>query len=205
MHNTIAVFTRHAELLLPILASFVAVLLTHWLTTRSRDRRDEAVERATLQGQVDAFVTAAAALRGASGVSDTVWENPKEKRRATAIVILGAIGGWASAEVRGRTDAWRFAVGLRDAAQLIAREVQARKVALSALQGPTLQLMTAATPLMHHHDERLAQAVESLLAAAEDIDDLERFERELAAFGQASRAALRPPPSVWSRLVRRSR
>lgn len=204
VHNAIDTITRHAGTILPILAAFLVALLTNWLTNRSRDRQDRAADRAALQAQVDAFITAAVAIRAAANVSDTLWEGRKEKLRATAIVVLGAVGGWASAEARGRADNWRYAAGLRDAAQLISREVHARKGALANLQATTVQLGAAATPLMRHHDERLVQAVEEVMAAAGAVDDHARFERALATFGQTARAALQPPPSIWSRMLRRT-
>ncbi|MER7497052.1 hypothetical protein ABT033_31205 [Streptomyces pharetrae] len=200
MHNAFDTLTRHADLLLPILAAFLVALLTNWLTNRGRDRQERAADRATLQAQVDAFVTGAVAVRAAANISDTIWEGRKEKWRATAVVVLGAVGGMASSEAQGN---WRYAAGLRDAAQLISREVHARKVALANLQASTVQLGAAATPLMRHQDERLVEAVEAVMAAASAIDDHARYEQALSAFGQAARAALQPPPSAWARLTRR--
>ncbi|MGW0188145.1 hypothetical protein ACWDV7_20570 [Streptomyces sp. NPDC003362] len=200
MHNAFDTFTRHADLLLPILAAFLIALLTSWLTNRGRDRQERAADRATLQAQVDAFVTAAIAVRAAATISDTIWEGRKEKWRATAVVVLGAVGGIASSVAPGN---WRYAAGLRDTAQLISREVHARKVALGNLQSSTVQLGAAATPLMRHQDERLVEAVEAVMAVAGTIDDHPRYEQALAAFGQAARTALEPPPSGWARLTRR--
>ncbi|MCZ4607385.1 hypothetical protein O3S80_27205 [Streptomyces sp. Lzd4kr] len=200
MHNTFDTLTRHVDLLLPILAAFLVALLTNWLTNRARDRQERAADRATLQAQVGAFSTAAIAVRSAADVSDTVWENRKEKWRATAIVVLGAVGGIASSGAPGN---WRYAAGLRDAAQLISREVYARKVALASLHAPAVQLGAAATPLMQHQDTRLVEAVEAVMDAIGDIDDRARLEQALSDFGQAARTALRPPPSAWARLSRR--
>ncbi|WP_331733870.1 hypothetical protein OHU34_46000 (plasmid) [Streptomyces sp. NBC_00080] len=201
MHDTIATITGHANTLLQVLAAFLVVLMTNGLTNRSRDRQDRATDRAALQVKVDTFITAAIAVRAAANVSDHIWEGPKEKWRATGIVMLGAFGGWASAEAHGRTDNWRYAAGLRDAAQLISREVHARKIALASLQASTVQLGAAATPLMRHQNERLVEAVEAVMSAASAIDDTARYERAMATFGQAARAALQPPPSFWARLV----
>ncbi|MFE1289682.1 hypothetical protein [Streptomyces sp. NPDC058751] len=200
MHNALDTFTRHADLLLPILAAFLVALLTNSLTNRARDRQDRAADRATLQGQVDAFITSAIAVRAAANISDSIWEGRKEKWRATAVVLLGSIGGIASSTAQ---DNWRYVAGLRDAAQLISREIHARKVALANLQASTVQLGAAATPLMRHQDARLVEAVEAVMAAASAVDDHARFEEALAAFGQAARTALQPPPSVWARLTRR--
>ncbi|MFF4276173.1 hypothetical protein [Streptomyces sp. NPDC001536] len=203
MHNALDIIADHGDTILQVLGGFLIAFLTNWLTNRSRDRQDRAAELATLQTQVDALIIAAVAVRAAAHISETVWEGRKERLRSIGIVALGAVGGWASAGTQGVSESWRYAAGMRDAAQLISRENHARKIALASLQGPMVQLGTAATPLMHHRDERLVQAVDEVMAAAGAIDDDARFERALAAFGQAARAALHPTPSLWDRLLRR--
>ncbi|MFE9437033.1 hypothetical protein [Streptomyces sp. NPDC006640] len=203
MHNTLNAITRHGDTILQVLGAVLIAFLTNALTNRARDQQDRASDRATLQAQVDAFITAAAVVRAAAQTSEIIWEGPKEKIRATAIVILGSIGGWASAEVTGRSDTWRYAAGLRDAAHLMSREIHARKTALSAVQASTVQLGTAAVPLTRHQDEHLVRAVHAVLEAASSIDDHHRFEEALRTFGQAARVTLRPEPSFWSRILRR--
>ncbi|NEB01932.1 hypothetical protein [Streptomyces sp. SID13726] len=203
MHNAIDTITRHGDTILQVLAAFLIAFLTNSLTNRSRDRQDRAAELATLQAQVDAFITAAAAVRASTYISETVWEGRKERWRAIGVVVLGAVGGWATAGTQGVPEKLRYAAGMRDAAQLISRENHARKIALAALQAPMVQLGTAATPLMRHQDERLVQAVDEVMAAAGAIDDSARFERAMTDFGQAARTALQPSPLLWNRLLRR--
>ncbi|MEV6192917.1 hypothetical protein AB0M19_11010 [Streptomyces sp. NPDC051920] len=204
MHNALTTLAKHGDTILQVLAAFLIAFLTNALTNRARDRQDRAGDLATLQAQVDAFITAAAVVRAAARTSDTIWEGPREKLRATAIVILGSIGGWAIAEASGRSDNWRYVAGLRDAAQLLSREVHARKTALASVQASTVQLGTAAVPLIRHHDQRLVHAVQAVMEAAGSINNSQRFEEALRAFGQAANAALQPPPSVWARMLRRA-
>jgi hypothetical protein len=204
VHNALNTLTRHGDTILQVLAAVLIAFLTNTLTNRARDRQDRAVDRATLQAQVDAFITAAAVVRAAAQTSEIIWEGPKEKIRATAIVILGSIGGWASADVSGRSDNWRYAAGLRDAAHLMSREIHARKTALASVQASTVQLGTAAVPLTRHQDERLVQAVQAVMEAAGSINNHQRFEEALRSFGQAANAVLQPPPSIWARMLRRA-
>ncbi|MET7310207.1 hypothetical protein ACWD7C_12895 [Streptomyces sp. NPDC005134] len=204
MHNIIETVTHNGETILQVLAAFFVALLTNWLTNRSRDRADRQGEKATLQAQVDAFINAIAVLRNAAHTNELIWEGPKETLRAVAIVGLGFVGGLARAGGADRTGGWGYASGLGEAAHLLSREVHARKLALAGLQGPMVQLGAAATPLMRHPDERLARAVDDVLAAAGDMEDPGRFEQALTVFGQAARVALQDPPSAWARLRRRT-
>ncbi|GGV50292.1 hypothetical protein [Streptomyces spectabilis] len=185
--------TDHADALL---AALLGVALTHGLNRRSRRREERAADTATLTAQVDAFTTALAAVRTVAASNRTLWERPQEKLRAAAIIGLGFLGGWARADTGGPRP---ITAGLAEAAHLISREVHAGKLALAHLHSPILQLAAAATPLLRHADERLAQATDAVITAAAGPDD-DALDAAVRAFAQASRQALTPRPPRWTRL-----
>ncbi|MGW3917800.1 hypothetical protein ACWEBX_41110, partial [Streptomyces sp. NPDC005070] len=66
MHNALNTLTRHGDTILQVLGAVLIAFLTNALTNRARDRQDRVGDRATLQAQVDAFITAAAVVRAAA-------------------------------------------------------------------------------------------------------------------------------------------
>ncbi|MER5302168.1 hypothetical protein ABT039_22295 [Streptomyces lasiicapitis] len=192
------ILTQHADTLL---ATALGVLLTHWRERHVRRREERTADTAALGAQVDAFTIALGAVRAVAASNQVLWERPREKLRASTIVGLGLIGGWARADAGG-SSAWPMAAGLADAAHLLSREVHASKLASVNLHGPMLQLGAAATPLLRHPDERLAQATDAVITAAR-AEDTAQLDAAVRALARASREALAPQPSLWARLRRR--
>ena len=88
-------------------------------------------------------------------------------------------------------------VGMGQAAELLSRDRRASKQNAAAAREPLARVATAAAPLVRSTD--VAAATEQLLGACTNVENAERLEVALEAFGQAVRAATAAPLSWWAR------
>ncbi|MFE0777107.1 hypothetical protein [Streptomyces sp. NPDC058861] len=177
----------------------IAVLAT-WLTSRSRNRQDEAKEREALRGHADMMTVAVTELQGAAVTNRLLWEGPAERARTFLLASLAYAGGMARARIAGGTDSQSNLVGMGRAAELLGRERIVSKQTAAALQAPMTRAAAAATPLLRCPDPAVVTATEELLNALQDVEDTVRLEEKLHAFGRAVNAATAPPLSWWRRL-----
>jgi hypothetical protein len=90
-------------------------------------------------------------------------------------------------------------VGIGQATEILSWDRRASKQAAAAVPEPLTRVATAAAPLMRYPDPAVATATEQLLNACGDVENTERLEVALTAFGQAVRAATAPRLSWWAR------
>ncbi|MBD0844742.1 hypothetical protein [Streptomyces sp. TRM68416] len=160
------------------------------LTARARNRQDQQEEIGALRVQADALTVAVAELRGAAAANRLLWDGPAERARSFLLATLGFFGGAALARIAGGSDHLSAQVGMGQAADLLSRDRRASKQNAAA---------AAAAPLMRSTDAAVAATTEQLLNACGDVENTERLEAALEAFGQAVRAATAPRLSWWAR------
>jgi cysteine sulfinate desulfinase/cysteine desulfurase-like protein len=163
--------------------AFIAVLAA-WLTNRSRNRQEQQAELGALRVQADALTVAVAELQGAAAANRLLWEGPAERARSFLLAVLAFAGGAARARIAGGTDNLSGLVGLGQAAELLSWDRRATKQTVAAVREPLA---------------RVAAATEQLLGACADVENTERLEAALEAFGQAVRAATAPRLSWCAR------
>lgn len=178
--------------------AFIAVLAA-WLTNRSRNRQEQQAEIGALRVQADALTVAVAELQGAAAANRQLWEGPAERARSFLLAVLAFAGGAARARIAGGTDNLSGLVGLGQAAELLSWDRRATKQNVAAVREPLARAAAAAAPLMRYPDADVAATTEQLLNACTDIENTERLEAALEAFGQAVRAATAPRLSWWAR------
>lgn len=187
------------ELASSLVSGAVIAVLASWLTNRARNRQDQQEEIGALRVQADAMTVAVAELQGAAAANRLLWEGPAERARSFLLATLAYFGGAARARIAGGTDGQSVLVGMGQAAELLSRDRRASKQNAAAVREPLTRVATAAAPLMRYPDPAVATATEQLLGACGDIENTERLEAALEAFGQAVRAATAPRLSWWAR------
>ncbi|MFE6288232.1 hypothetical protein [Streptomyces sp. NPDC057877] len=178
--------------------AFIAVLAA-WLTNRSRNRQEQQAEIGALRVQADALTVAVAELQGAAAANRQLWEGPAERARSFLLAVFAFAGGAARARIAGGSDNLSGLVGLGQAAELLSWDRRATKQNVAAVREPLARAAAAAAPLMRSTDADVAATTEQLLNACSDIENTERLEAALEAFGQAVRAATAPRLSWWAR------
>ncbi|MER7967751.1 hypothetical protein ABTX35_01830 [Streptomyces sp. NPDC096080] len=187
------------ELASSLVSGAVIAVLASWLTVRARNRQDQREEIGALRVQADAMTVAVAELQGAAAANRLLWEGPAERARSFLLATLAFFGGAARARIAGGTDAHCGMVGMGQAAELLSRDRRASKQSAAAVREQLARVAAAAAPLMRFPDAAVAAATEQLLGACGDVENTERLEAAMEAFGQAVRAATAPRLSWWAR------
>ncbi|MFJ3673827.1 hypothetical protein ACIPSE_46035 [Streptomyces sp. NPDC090106] len=187
------------ELASSLVSGVVIAVLASWLTARARNRQDQQEEIGALRVQADALTVAVAELRGAAAANRLLWEGPAERARSFLLATLGFFGGAALAKIAGGPDHLSAQVGMGQAAELLSWDRRASKQNAAAVREPLSRAASAAAPLMRSTDAAVAATTEQLLSACGDVENAERLEAALEAFGQAVRAATAPRLSWWVR------
>ncbi|MEU6557317.1 hypothetical protein ABZ915_44935 [Streptomyces sp. NPDC046915] len=187
------------ELASSLVSGAVIAVLASWLTNRARNRQDQQEEIGALRVQADAMTVAVAELQGAAAANRLLWEGPAERARSFLLATLAYFGGAARARIAGGTDVQSGLVGMGQAAELLSRDRRASKQNAAAVREPLTRVAAAAAPLMRSPAPAVASATEQLLNACGDVENTERLEAALEAFGRAVRAATAPRLSWWAR------
>ncbi|MEU4489990.1 hypothetical protein AB0H94_34800 [Streptomyces purpurascens] len=182
-----------------LVSGAIIAVLASWLTTRNRNRQDQQEEIGALRVQADAMTVAVVELQGAAAANRLLWEGPAERARSFLLATLAFFGGAAHARIAGGTDVQSGQVGMGHAAELLSWERRASKQTAATVREPIARVAAAAAPLMRYPDPAVAATTEQLLTACGDVENTERLEAALEAFGQAVRAATAPRPSWWAR------
>lgn len=182
-----------------LVSGAVVAVLASWLTNRARNRQDQQEEIGALRVQADAMTVAVAELQGAAAANRLLWEGAAERARSFLLATLAYFGGAARARIAGGTDLQSGLVGMGQAAELLSRDRRASKQNAAAVREPLTRVATAAATLMHSTDAAVAATTEHLLNACGDVENTERLEAAMEAFGQAVRAATAPRLSWWAR------
>ncbi|MEV7001738.1 hypothetical protein AB0N62_29125 [Streptomyces sp. NPDC093982] len=182
-----------------LVSGAVIAVLASWLTNRARDRQDQQEEIGALRVQADAMTVAVAELQGAAAANRLLWEGPAERARSFLLATLAYFGGAARARIAGGSDLQSGLVGMGQAAELLSRDRRASKQNAAAVREPLTRVATAAATLMGSTDTAVAATTEQLLNACGDVENTERLEAAMQAFGQAVRVATAPRLSWWAR------
>lgn len=174
-------------------------VLASWLTSRARNRQDQQEEIGALRVQADAMTVAVAELQGAAAANRLLWEGPAERARSFLLATLAFFGGAARARIAGGTDLQSGQVGMGQAAEILSWDRRASKQNAAAVREPIARVAAAAAPLMRYPHAAVAAATEQLLNACGDVENTERLEAAMEAFGQAVRTATAPRLSWWAR------
>lgn len=170
-------------------------------TRRAEARRAAAEDRAALEAEADAFVTAVLAVRVQGNAHDHLWGG----WRARSVVVLHALaqGGAAYAAGHGRrTTSAGLMAGYGAASEVIGRWDRESAVSAVRLTVPLDRLGAALAPLLRRPEPLAGAAREVFTAVVDHYQDTVRSERALAAFHQAL-AALPAPAAPRRRFLRR--
>ncbi|MEU0659420.1 hypothetical protein [Streptomyces lavendulocolor] len=170
----------------PLVSGGLVALLTWWLTTRARNRQDQARKREALRKRADALMVAVSDLRAAGAAKQMLWETLVERGRTVLLAGLACVGGTARARIVGGTDVRSGLAGPGRGAELLAQERIVSKQAAAALREPFTRIAAAAAPLLRCLDPALVTAAEELMNAA-------GISRTPRAWRRSSRRSAGPP------------
>ena len=179
------------------ITTLAAVPITWLLTNLTTARANTNADRVQLQNAADALLVAVVDIRGAVTTNHMLRES--RLQRCVTVGMAGVAFASGIARATG-SDRRRALVGSGDVIRLLARERHSANLSLERLSPMMSRVAAAAAPLLHHQNSAVSTTAMELMDSAFDVDNPDRLDAAVDAFGQAIRVATAPPRTLWARL-----